>query len=404
MDEDESGGSVTLNTPTIFLTTTTNQSEKTTTHINYQRAIGPIVSAQLEPSQPLYTEKPHSNPRNYGEQQKRQQKENPEKTKGKRRELKFDTTGPKKGKNKVPIFRRIIKKSQFKEPKPKPNHEEIFYDVAKMPIKKLFDLFDDEWEVPDKFQPTRFKIKVSTDTNAEWSEDHGWDANLESELWKHFGHLKFDNATVMKLLGCLSMYDDILVPGTDYVMLTKKEKVWERDVDMVYVGMKDLKTALLVTYIIGGGAVQGNFLGNLSRNASFRMQFSNPNGEFGKLRIRWETVEWYNNLHTFLKKWIKINKATTHGKLRTELLRKRFENDQKCLAINEIAFNIQQHHIPEHPDNLMNPLSKNMKDLKPSLYNRQCWEKTVAAREFNLVNDWGNLIKFFKPFRDENFH
>ena len=60
---------------------------------------------------------------------------------------------------------RITKFKQFKEPKEKDNHNELFYDLKKMPVKKLFKLFDKGWEVPDDFEaPSTVGYESGTST------------------------------------------------------------------------------------------------------------------------------------------------------------------------------------------------------------------------------------------------
>ena len=225
---------------------------------------------------------------------------------------------------------KLTKRKKFKEPKPKDNHNELFYDVDKMPFAKLFKMFETGYILPEKFKKNNFKIKVTEDSEHGWTENHGWDANLESDLWKHFGHLKFENNNVMKILGSLTMFSDYIKPGDDYVIMTNKERAWGSDKEFIYLGTKNVKTSLIIAYIVGGAAMPGCFLSGLSRNSVFRMQFTNPNGNFAELNIRWESKEWYENLKDVLKEWIKKAKVTTHGFLRVELFRRRFYNDQQC--------------------------------------------------------------------------
>ena len=258
------------------------------------------------------------------------------------------------------------KVKQFREPKEKENHNELFYDVDKMPIKSLYNLLG-EWSLPSEFSASNFKIKVTEDSVERWTTDHEWNVGTDSDMWKHCGHLKFENNNMMKILGVLSMYDSYFKAGDDYVVKVHKEKVWGYDKDLVYVGMKNLKTALVISYVLGGAAVSGSFLGALSKHSGFRMQFSNPDGDYARLHIHWECAEWYQNLKETAKEWIVKNGKTTHGKLRRDLLKRRFDNDQKCLKANEIPLNINQNMVPMHPDNILNPLSKFANKIKPTI-------------------------------------
>ena len=300
------------------------------------------------------------------------------------------------------IPRHNIKKvKKFREPNKKANHDELFYDIPKMPMKSLFELLGD-WTAPEEFTPANFKVKVTEDSIDKWTTDHDWEVSFGSDFWKHFGHLKFENANMLQILGALSKYDSYLEAGVDYVVKVNKEKVWGNDKDLVYVGMKNLKTALFISYCIGGAAVPGCFLGALSKHSGFRMQFSNPNGDYGKLHINWESAEWYKGLKGVVKEWIKINGEITHGGLRRDLLKRRWDNDQISLKANEIPLNISQSMVPLFPDNLLNPLAIFAKDLKPSVKTIHRWKTIVEKGHFNLVNDSGNLIRFFRPFKDKN--
>ena len=309
--------------------------------------------------------------------------------------------GSGKGKNK-----NVAKDSQNQNvikrtgPAKKDNHDDLFYDQNKMPLQKLFQSFG-KWKLPADFKASKIKIKISGDEAAPWTNEHDFKIEHGTDLGKTVGHLKFENISEFKLLGMITMYDEYIKPGEDFTLLSKKEKVYGYDKDMIYVGIKNFKTALILAYAIGGAAVAGNFLGSLSRCSNFRMQFSNPDGDYKKLMIRWETKEWYDNLIDVLKEWIRTQKKTTHGVLRFDLLAKRSENDKKCLKKNELPVNIQQHNIPMHPDNFLHPLSTRMEKLKPGTYVLQCWKTSTEKREFNLVNDWGSLIKFFRPFKKE---
>ena len=285
-------------------------------------------------------------------------------------------------------------------PAKKDNHDDLYYDLNKMPLQKLYQELG-TWEIPAAFKASKVKIKVKEDDAAPWTENHDFKFEHNTELGKTIGHLKFENTTEFKLLGILTMYDDFIKPGEDFALLTKKEKVWGYDKDLIYVGAKNFKTALFLAYAIGGAAVSGNFLGCLGRCSNFRMQFSNPGGDYKKLLIRWETKEWYEGLIEVLKEWIRTQKKTTHGLLRFDLLAKRTENDKKSLKKGEIPVNIQQHNIPIHPDNFLHPLSVRTEKIKPGQYVLQSWKQSVEKREFNLVNDWGSLIKFFRPFKKE---
>ena len=97
-------------------------------------------------------------------------------------------------------------RKQFKEPGKKPNHNERFYDIKTMPMKKLFGLFEKQWTMPDKFEPSRFKIEVTEDDAAPWTEEHGWDAEMDTDMWHHFGHLRFEHSTTFMILGTLTMW------------------------------------------------------------------------------------------------------------------------------------------------------------------------------------------------------
>ena len=336
-----------------------------------------------------------TNQLNHGK--RKQEKEIPNGSK--QREVDY---GREKGKRTLDTKKEKIKKvKQFREPKEKENHNWIFYDISKMPLKSLFESFGN-WEVPDNFTASKFKIKVTEDSTDKWTAEHDWDVGTDSDMWKHFGHLKFENTNKMKVLGVLSMYDAYIEAGVDYVIKVNKEKVWGNDKDMVYLGFNNLKTALFGSYCLGGAAVSGCFLGALSNHSGFRMQFSNPGGDYAKLNINWENAEWYKGLKEVLKMWITANGKTTHGKLRRDLLKRRFDNDQKCLKTNEIPLNISQNMVPMHPDNLLNPMAKTAIKLKPSERIVHRWKLDVQKGNFNLVNDTGNLIRFFRPFKDKN--
>ena len=292
-------------------------------------------------------------------------------------------------------------KLKFRTPTKKDNHNNLFYDQGKMPLQKLFEQFETTYKFPKDFKASKFKIKVTEDPAAEWTTEHDRDILIGTDVGKTLGHLKFENASVFKLLGILTMYDGFIKAGEDFTIMTKKEKVWGNDKEMVYIGAKTFKVAMFLAYAIGGAAVPGNFLGSLGRCSNFRMQFSNPEGDYKKLMIRWETKEWYDGLGEVLNDWIKAQKKVTHGALRFQLLEKRYLNDQKCLKKNEIPLNIQQHNIPLHPDNFLNPLSVRTEKIKPGNYVLQCWKTSLEKKEFNLVNDYGSLIKFFRPYKKE---
>ena len=293
-------------------------------------------------------------------------------------------------------------KIQFRTPTKKDNHDHLFYDQNKMPLQKLFEQLEETtYTFPKDFKASKVKIKVTEDQAAAWSCEHETEIIAGTDVGKTLGHLKFENTSVFKLLGILTMYDGYIKAGEDFTILTRKEKVWGQDKDMIYVGTNKFKVAMFLAYAIGGAAVSGNFLGSLGRCSNFRMQFSNPEGDYKKVHIRWETKEWYEGLRDVLSEWIKKQKKVTHGALRFDLLKRRFYNDQKCLKKNEIPLNIQQHNIPMHPDNFLNSLSVNTEKIKPGNYVLQCWKETVERREFNLVNDFGALIRFFRPFKKE---
>ena len=290
---------------------------------------------------------------------------------------------------------------KFREPKEKDNHNEIFYDVDKMPIKSLYNMFGN-WTAPENFSASNYKIRVTEDAVDKWTTDHEWNVGIDTDMWRHCGHLKFENVNMMKILSVLSMYDAYIKAGDDYVIKVNKEKVWGNDKDLIYVGMKNLKSALVVSYVLGGAAVSGSFLGALSKHSGFRMQFANPGGDYSKLHINWENPEWYENLKETAKKWIEKNGEVTHGILRRDLLKRRFDNDQKCLKANEIPTNIAQNMVPMHPDNVLNPLSEFANKIKPSTKTVHRWKQNVEKGNFNLVNDTGSLIRFFRAFKDKN--
>ena len=290
---------------------------------------------------------------------------------------------------------------QFREPNEKPNHNVVFYDVDNMPIKSLYNSFGN-WSAPSNFTASKFKVKVTEDSVDRWTTDHEWNVGLDSDMWRHCGHLKFENINMMKILSVLSMYDAYIQSGDDYVLKTNKEKVWGNDKDLIYVGIKNLKSALVISYIIGGAAVPGCFLGALSNHSGFRMQFANPDGDYSRLHINWESHEWYENLKETAKKWILKTNEITFGILRRDLLKRRFDNDQKCLKADEIPLNISQNMVPMHPENILNPLSKFAEKIKPSTRTVHRWKQNVEKGNFNLVNDTGGLIRFFRAFKDKN--
>ena len=303
-----------------------------------------------------------------------------------------------KDKNNIPV---VKKSKKFREPTKKDNHDVIFYDVDNMPIKSLFNMFGN-WTVPSNFSAANFKIKVTEDAVDKWTTEHEWNIGTDTDMWRHCGHLKFENVNMMKILGVLSMYDAYIQAGDDYVVKVNKEKVWGNDKDLVYIGIKNLKSALVISYVLGGAAVPGSFLGALSKHSGFRMQFANPGGDYSKLHINWEDAIWYENLKETAKNWIEKSGKVTHGILRRDLLKRRFDNDQKCLKADEIPTNIGQHMVPMHPENVLNPLSQFANKIKPSTKTVHRWKQNVEKGNFNLVNDTGNLIRFFRFFKDKN--